>query len=141
MKTSEMTGAALDWAVGVAEGLQWQNDDPEVGLYHRRDHQYRNDRLVLNDLAYYIMDDWNLTLYSPSTDWAQGGPIIEREKIGIERHIRACEYHGWMALKDSSFEASVPEETTWGETPLIAAMRCYVASKLGDEIEIPEELN
>jgi hypothetical protein len=25
-----------------------------------------------------------------------------------------------------------------GQTPLIAAMRCYVASKLGDEIEIPE---
>jgi hypothetical protein len=29
---------------------------------------------------------------------------------------------------------------TDGPTPLIAAMRCYVASKLGDEIDIPEEL-
>jgi hypothetical protein len=28
----------------------------------------------------------------------------------------------------------------WGDTPLIAAMRCFVTSKLGDEIEIPEEL-
>jgi hypothetical protein len=27
-----------------------------------------------------------------------------------------------------------------GPTPLIAAMRCYVASKLGDEVEIPSEL-
>ncbi len=27
-----------------------------------------------------------------------------------------------------------------GPTPLIAAMRCYVASKLGDEVDIPEEL-
>lgn len=28
----------------------------------------------------------------------------------------------------------------FGPTPLIAAMRCYVASKLGDEVEVPEEL-
>jgi hypothetical protein len=28
----------------------------------------------------------------------------------------------------------------YGDTPLIAAMRCYVASKLGDEVEIPKEL-
>jgi hypothetical protein len=27
-----------------------------------------------------------------------------------------------------------------GHTPLIAAMRCYVASKLGEEIDVPEEL-
>lgn len=27
-----------------------------------------------------------------------------------------------------------------GPTPLIAAMRCYVASKLGDNVEIPEKL-
>ena len=28
----------------------------------------------------------------------------------------------------------------YGPTPLIAAMRCYVASKLGDEVEVPVEL-
>ena len=27
-----------------------------------------------------------------------------------------------------------------GKTPLIAAMRCYVESKLGSEVDIPEEL-
>ena len=27
-----------------------------------------------------------------------------------------------------------------GPTPLVAAMRCYVASRLGDEVEISEEL-
>ena len=27
-----------------------------------------------------------------------------------------------------------------GPTPLIAAMRCYVTSKLGDEVEIPKDL-
>jgi len=60
--------------------------------------------------------------------WAQGGPIIEREEIAI-----LLEYpKSWWAT-DGDARSS-------GDTPLIAAMRCYVASKLGDEVEIPEEL-
>ena len=66
--------------------------------------------------------------YTPSTNWAQGGPIIEREKIELE-------YGGpewWACIKaDDDFS---------GPTPLIAAMRCYVASVLGNEVEIPQEL-
>lgn len=139
MKTSELTGAALDWAVGVAEGLQWQNDDPEVGLYHRLDHQYRNDRLVPTALDYDIMDYYNLTLYSPSTDWAQGGPIIEREGIDVRR------YEWWgPSMKVVSWSAQLYGTETprfqTGPTPLIAAMRCYVASKLGDDVDVPTEL-
>ncbi len=64
-----------------------------------------------------------------STDWAQGGPIIEREQIAL--------YLGgddeWMA--DDGWKRAT------GPTPLVAAMRGYVAMKLGDEVEIPEELN
>ena len=66
-----------------------------------------------------------------ATDWAQAGPIIDREGIWLEHHI-AAKVHG--AHKG---------DAVWfhkGPTPLIAAMRCYVASKLGDEVEIPEEL-
>ena len=65
----------------------------------------------------------------PSTDWAQGGPIIERERI----ELRGDGDGGWIAYDNLN-----PEQ--YGPTPLIAAMRCYVASKLGEEIEIPEEL-
>jgi hypothetical protein len=67
-----------------------------------------------------------------STDWAQGGPIIEREHISA-----AYAYWGeWEAWDDKT----MPPPKYRGPTPLIAAMRCYVASKLGDEVEIPEEL-
>jgi len=63
--------------------------------------------------------------YCYSTNWAQGGPIIEREKIDIyhdgEGGVTSGIFGGWLEH---------------GETPLIAAMRCYVASKLGDEVEI-----
>lgn len=68
---------------------------------------------------------------TPSTDWAQGGPIIEREHIGT--------YH--FVLPEDGWAASVFDDPIYvGPTPLIAAMRCYVASKLGDEVEVPEEL-
>ena len=65
-----------------------------------------------------------------STDWAQGGPIIEREKIILD--IWGDE---WLAtrIEDPAISEAI------GPTPLIAAMRCYVASKLGDEVEVPDE--
>ena len=141
MKTNELTGAALDWAVGVAEGLQGQNDDPEVGLYHRRDYQYRNDRLVLKDLGYDTMDDWNLTLYSPSTDWSQGGPIIEREGVTLGRTDQKSGQQPWVSYRiEHLFMDEYEHEYQHGPTPLIAAMRCYVASKMGDEIEVTADL-
>ena len=69
--------------------------------------------------------------FKPSTDWAQGGPIIERERIAI-----------WGDNPYWEAEFSDSYELTWakGPTPLVAAMRCYVASKLGDGIELPEGL-
>jgi len=71
-----------------------------------------------------ISDEWKY-----STDWAQGGPIIEREGMDVLR-------------LDVGWEVTHPvaRPSGYGPTPLIAAMRCYVASKLGDEVEIQEEL-
>ena len=104
MKTSELTGAALDWAVAKCEGVI-NGDDLDLGFIRERG-------------------------YTPSTDWAQGGPIIEREEI----ETRKANSKEWGAWKDGV-------GCIHGPTPLIAAMRCYVASKLGDEVEIPEELS
>ena len=103
MKVSELTGAALDWAVAKCEG-------EEV-------------RLIKGQLETL----WTDNGYKPSTDWAQGGPIIEREKITIFQTGK-----DWMGYIRHDTESFAP-------TPLIAAMRCYVASKLGDEVEIPED--
>ena len=99
MKTSELSGVQLDWAVAVAEGL------PFKGMVVDEE---------LNPLRYH-------------NDWKSAGPIIEREGIQIQKHKS-----GWVALPaDAQFSE---EEYQEGSTPLIAAMRCYVASKLGDEI-------
>jgi len=67
-----------------------------------------------------------------SSSWEQGGPIIERENMEI---TRLADDRGW---KSTNYDQTIK---AYGPTPLIAAMRCYVASKLGDDIEIPEELN
>lgn len=100
IKTSELTGPALDWAVAKCE---WNREEGDWRGTYRADY---------------------------STDWSQGGPIIEREMItvGPAKHEG---YMAWSWPKGNGF---------YGDTPLIAAMRRYVSSSLGDEVEIPEEL-
>lgn len=73
--------------------------------------------------------------YSPSTDWAQGGPIIEGEGISLIRQTP----DRWVSEYSNGCDR-IDHARSWGPTPLIAAMRCYVASKRGNEVEIPEEL-
>lgn len=111
MKTSELTGIALDWAVNKCEGA--------------------------TETAPRKFYGWGGALFGYSTNWAQGGKIIERERIAVE-FVRRDEVDSallvWSANK---YGTGYDEE---GFTPLIAAMRCYVASKLGDEVELPEEM-
>ena len=76
-----------------------------------------------------------LQRFSPSTNWAQGGPIIEREEIFLAKSILGG-WTGSIMTHDERVRCTMHE----GPTPLIAAMRCYVASKLGEELDIPEEL-
>jgi hypothetical protein len=71
--------------------------------------------------------------WQPSTEWGQGGPIIERERIAV----KANGYGWWFARIAGDFGQG---EWMRGDTPLIAAMRCYVAHKLGNKIDIPDEL-
>ena len=68
------------------------------------------------------------------TVWSQGGPIIEREKISTNSDYNGAYPPGWVA---ETYSGGIQQA---GPTPLIAAMRCFVVSKLGDEVEIPEEL-
>ena len=79
--------------------------------------------------------------YTPSTDWAQGGPIIEREFLELRpgSFVGSKEFPRIFAAWAQNQRGGKTISGT-GPTQLIAAMRCYVASKLGDEIEIPKEL-
>ncbi len=111
MKTIELIGAALDWAVALIEFPELDYEDDDRLVYVHGDDEFH---------------------FTPSTDWAQGGPIIEREWVDLH------------CVNDSLWEAECPAPGGLamqnGPTPLIAAMRCYVASKLGDTVDVPEEL-
>jgi hypothetical protein len=115
MKISELTGAALDWAVAESSGIPI----------------YRSGKTLSR------MDVDGGIYWQPSTDWSQGGPIMEREGITVicwNKNPNQWGARRWLELNGS------PSIHVYAPTPLIAAMRCYVASKLGDEIELPEEL-
>ena len=129
IKTNELTGTALDWAVAKCDlGIDWwAAEEPRDGLF---------------------VDYERTKRYSPSTNWSQGGPIIEREGINLSVNYQDDALGsdmiqvGWKA---NLWNNSVPGTSgfmqwAYGPTPLIAAMRCYVASRLGDEVEVPEEL-
>ena len=128
VKVPDLSGPALDWVVAKCEGYLPSYTDPAKAvspLYRDGEH------VQLRALPY-------------SFDWSLAGPIIEREKMAL-----------WFDGESNDYAASgpllmnTPTESqafygiplpTHGPTPLIAAMRCYVASRLGDTVEIPEEL-
>lgn len=112
MKVANLSGAALDWAVAKCEGIYFTvQGNGELKAVYRE----------------YYPHLWEN--YSPTTDWSQGGPIIEREGISI----LPLEDGGWTA---ATGELYVEDDNPRNPTPLIAAMRCYVASKLGDDVDI-----
>ena len=116
MKTSELQGAALDWAVHIAQGLSEED-------------------FVIVDSLY--GPQWRGPEYS--TSWQEGGPIIERERIELSFFPDSTSdgpIRLWVATRYERF--AMCEEH--GPTPLVAAMRCFVATHLGDEADIPEEL-
>ena len=123
IKVSEATPTQLNWMVAKCEGAtdEWHTDKP-----------------FFWDGVPCVREAGHDVEYTPSTDWAQGGPIIERERMDIE----CWDFHSmpWKASMWWDDENSSGDIQMYGPTPLIAAMRCYVASKLGDTIEIPEEL-
>jgi hypothetical protein len=118
MRTSDLTGPALDWAVAKCEGFDPFTDG--ISWIIERIGQYQQ-----------------LPCYS--TDWSQGGPIIERERIQTTPRGETTDL--WEAIVfDNIFMDDGSDCFQTGPTPLIAAMRCFVASRLGDEVDIPEEL-
>lgn len=105
VKTSELIGIALDYTVMKCE---------------------------IPQNSFEFFDTRWPRFFDYSTNWQQGGPIIEREKIDLASPSPIDP--SWCAMQ-WRFSHGMK-----GPTPLIAAMRCYVASKMGNEIEIPEEL-
>lgn len=154
MRASDLLDRALDWA--VEECLGKHGVRPATCF----DCKHHEERAIQDGSAHYCWHpkseiQWDscgggdyfgegisvncgvhrlcpITALTPepySTSWSQGGPIIEQEGMTLMYQYG----DGYDAYKHTGHKQR-------GPTPLIAAMRCYVASKLGDEVDIPEEL-
>lgn len=141
IKTDELEDLALDWAVAKCEGTETAWGKSKLAPYD----MYQG--------------------HSYSTDWEKSGPIIEREKIsliscddvldfskGYDKPVNripvwAAEKGGGHSLNEwhesNWFEPQyeiIASECTRGNTALKAAMRCFVKSKLGNEVDVPDAL-
>lgn len=119
MKVSELEGTLLDYWVARAA---------ELALCDEWDCSAYGGILIGTG-------EGDLTPFSPSSDWSDGGPIIEREQIQLWPPTHP-HHSSWGATsKELEVKTAGIGAPKYGQTPLIAAMRAYVASKFGEEIK------
>lgn len=126
IKVSEATKLQLDWLVASIE-LQCK--------------AYMHKEL---DQCWINVSPAGYEVFNPTTNWSLAGPLIDREKISVSNPNGDPGWVGCKATPAKPKRNGTPQWThKWecGPTPLIAAMRCFVASKLGDEVEVPDELS
>lgn len=126
IKTADLTDAPLSWAVSVALG---QTEFIDL----TKTYQGADGRKFLSTKGGFTLD---------YTALGQAGPIIEAEQIGVlqpergqKRRTNGGNCIGWIKMNDGH-DIMGPV----GPTPWIAGMRCFVTFKIGDEVEIPDEL-
>ena len=125
IKTAELTGPKLDWAVAECE---------KVRTYVRPCEHTMTGLCILDaDLVDMETDDAQELRYS--RDWAQGGQILERENISV-----GYQGHLGVPLDSLWYATNRADACGFGQKPLTAVLRCFVASKLGDTVEVPDEL-
>lgn len=122
VKTADLVGPALDWAVAMAEF--WEADRPRDGQIRKGD-------------VYMLVGPFRLIglgadmFYSPSTNWAQGGPPLDKFDV-------------WLSDDECEHVASTPphinEYIKSGNTKLVAAGRAIVYANLGEVVLVPKEL-
>lgn len=131
VKTAELIGPALDWAVAQAAG--WAVEIKPHGEYSNAS---TGHKLKGRSYRLWMVSDVETEECAPSTDWSQGGPLIARYNIDLNH----------MGAKGDSIEACLNDFDLmrgWvieGETHLVAACRAIVAAKLGDVVSVPAEL-
>ncbi len=140
-KTAELTGALLDAAVAKAEGDDFIISRQWAGTIKREcegkseytvedcDHVYFDEDRCSRAYVSCINKERRAGFWLHySGKWEQGGPIIERERITVQAS-QAGDWRAFLGRGDTIHARA--------DTPLVAAMRAYVASKLGDTVELP----
>lgn len=128
VKTSELIGPALDWAVAKCDG--WFAHLGIDGNIHRS----AVPSSVGPEYAAYGMS----RVFSPSTNWSDGGPLIEKHTLRVAPHVQSNGViTSWAA--DMTWPCStMPGQC--GKTPLVAACRAIVVKEWGYSVMVPKGL-
>lgn len=118
IKTSDLEDNALDYAVAIST-------DGSKAFF---------DAFGANSIGRNFSDEVLIGAIRPSIDWRQGGPLIE-SRIGATQYDDRDLEPFYAETRCSNMGGYAN-----GPTLLIAAMRAIVASELGDEVDVPEEL-
>lgn len=143
-KVSKLKGQKLDAAVAKADGVlvTVADEHPSQPGHYAETRAEWDDYIVRWFGSRGEEGGWEALRNrgSPSTNWADGGPIIEREKLMVEPLLESGVWHGEWRAVGLSWEGRLYADCR-GPTPLIAAMRAYVTSKLGDEVDLESPPN
>ena len=142
VRVADLVGQALDWTVAQVEkpeGFVLRDATADIGCW-------------VIGIAHDAADpqSWLKSSYSPSTDWAQGGPLIQKYGVLLSPKEALIHVHGGP-------NAGWRESGYWGATifrkgehrrkahnhpdePLVAAMRCIVCWSFGETVSVPAEL-
>lgn len=116
VRTADLAGEALGWAVGKAEGLDVYLEPPGYnGVPWRVFARYQGEAIV------------HTKHYNPWEDWALAGPLLEKHQI-------------WMHVSGVNWNALLATWVDGGDRPTVAICRAIVAAKMGEFVQMPKEL-
>lgn len=132
IKTSELVGSALDRAVDLAEGFTFSLGIPESQTAINESCRKGVWRRAPGG-RWACMSCFGHS--RSSRDWGEGGPILTEAKIS-----RTIDHSGlWIAYYGFNYSDD-KEHMQCHTSELVAGLRCYVSMRLGDEVEIPDDL-
>ncbi|MGE8466510.1 MAG: phage protein NinX family protein [Pseudomonas putida] len=120
VRVSNLIGVALDWAVTKAAGLE---DTAKLVF-----------PAIIDERNQPCMVTRSWSAWSPSTDWSQGGPLIDKH--------RGSTQHSPGLSEEACYSGGPAGAGVWlyGPTALVAFCRGLVHYKLGDTVQVPKEL-
>ena len=122
VKTGDLAGEALGWAVGMAEGLELELEPPHYNSSWR---VFARHRYTVTEQA---------KRFNPWEDWAVGGPLLQKHNVSL--HCPQKDWDYWAAWITENGK----DVAQGADFPLPAACRAIVAHKLGDTVQVPKEL-
>lgn len=138
IKTSELSGRALDWA--VAKSMGWRMIDVPPDIDGKNGGQVLAPPTVGKDWKFpnrgkvgqcYFVRRW-------STDWSHGGPLIDSFKLSVyaSKEPETGKTHHWVSVDELANE----RRGVVGPTPLVAVCRALVFKRHGEYVDIPDDL-